>query len=520
VIARLADAVARLRGWRRHGIACLLGAVAVLALPPVHAVPLLAVALVGLVWLLDGVERRLRGSFVVGWWFGLGYFVAGLYWIAHALLVDAARFGWMIPFAVVGLSAFLALFIGIVTLLAGALWRPGRPARVAVLAAVWVLGEWLRLWVATGFPWNMLATAWMPTLPMLQITSVIGALGLSGVTVLALAAPAVLGDPVRPRLKAMVLTGAAIVLLAPAGWGAWRLATVDPGTVPDTRLRLVQPALTQAEKLDPSLREVNLLDHVVMSRRPGFDDLTAVIWPETASAFALNVDINRRLLAADGAPTGGILITGAPRLTPRGQTPLQAWNSLYALDAAGRIVALYDKFHLVPFGEYVPFGNLLPVDKVTPGRMDFSFGEGPRTLRIPGLPPVSPLICYEVIFPGQVVDASDRPAWMVNVTNDGWYGISSGPFQHFATARLRAVEEGLPLARVANTGISGMVDPLGRVAAQLNLGQRGILDTTLPAALPPTPFARWGHLPALAVALALVVIVIATNRQSRHHSLR
>ncbi|WP_299442205.1 apolipoprotein N-acyltransferase [uncultured Rhodospira sp.] len=520
MIAHLAGAVARLRGWRRHGTAFLLGAVAVLALPPVHAVPLLAVALVGLVWLLDGVERRLRGSFAVGWWFGLGYFVAGLYWIAHALLVDAARFGWMIPFAVVGLSAFLALFIGAVTLLAGALWQPGRPARIAVLAAAWVLGEWLRLWVATGFPWNMLATVWMPALPMLQITSVIGALGLSGLTVLALAAPAVLGDAVRRRVKALVLAGAAVGLLAPAGWGAWRLATVDPGTVPDTRLRLVQPALTQAEKLDPALREVNLLDHVVLSRRPGFDDLTAVIWPETASAFALNVDMNHRLLAADGAPTGGVLITGAPRLTPRGETPLQAWNSLYALDAAGGIVALYDKFHLVPFGEYVPFGDILPVDKVTPGRMDFSFGKGPRTLRIPGLPPVSPLICYEVIFPGQVVDAGARPAWMVNVTNDGWYGLSSGPFQHFATARLRAVEEGLPLARVANTGISGMVDPLGRVAARLSLGQRGILDTTLPAALPPTPFARWGHLPALAAALALVIAVFATNRQRRRHSRR
>ncbi|SDD80937.1 apolipoprotein N-acyltransferase [Rhodospira trueperi] len=518
MIARLAAGTARLRGTRRHATACLLGMGATLALPPIHALPMLVVALIGLVWLLDGVERRARGAFAVGWWFGLGHFVTGLYWIANALLIEADRFGWMVPFAILGLSAFLALFTGAATLLAGMVWHPGRPWRILPLAAAWLLGEWLRTWVATGFPWNMTATVWMPVLPVLQIASVIGALGLGGLTVLALSAPAVLADPVPRRRKAAVLSAAALVLLIPAGWGFWRLSSVEPGTVPDVRLRLVQPALTQAEKLEPAMREVNLLDHVVMTRgRPGFDTVTAVIWPETAAAFALNVDTRRRRLAGDGAPAGGVLMTGAPRVTPLGVEPFRAWNSFYVLDAGGGIVAVQDKFHLVPFGEYVPFGDILPLDKVTPGSVDFSFGRGPRTLRVPGLPPVSPLICYEVIFPGQVIDRADRPDWMVNITNDGWYGISSGPFQHFATARLRAIEEGLPLARVANTGISAMIDPLGRVTARLGLGQRDSVDTALPEPLPPTPFARLGQALPIFGSLVIILAALAFHRSARAH---
>ncbi|MQX35783.1 apolipoprotein N-acyltransferase [Roseospira navarrensis] len=520
-IQRLAAAVAGLRGWRRRGLAVALGALGALALPPFHAVPLLAVALVGLVWLLDGIESDPRGRprrtyFGTGWWFGLGFFVVGIHWIAHALLVDAATFGWMIPFAVGGLSAVLALFSGAGTLLAGLAWRPGAAGRIIALAAGWMLAEWLRMWVATGFPWNMAATVWMPLEPVLQSASLIGALGLSGLTVLVLAAPALLGDTRPPGRSAALLAGAAALLALPSGWGAWRLATVDPGAVEGVRLRLVQPNLSQQQKWDGNLRDLNLVEHVALSRAPGFEDITHVIWPETASAFALNADVPRRFVAADGVPPGGLLLTGAPRITPPGQEPFQVWNSLMAITAEGRLLATSDKFHLVPFGEYVPFGDILPVQKITPGRVDFSFGTGPLTLRLPDTPPVSPLICYEVIFPGAVVDAADRPAWMVNLTNDGWYGLSPGPYQHFATARLRAVEEGLPLVRVANTGISGVVDPLGRVTARQDLGTRGVVDAALPGALPPTLFARAGNaLPAgLGGLIWLVLVLAARGRRS------
>ncbi|KAA5604959.1 apolipoprotein N-acyltransferase [Roseospira marina] len=511
--ARLAGWVAGLRGWRRRGLTCGLGALAALALPPFHILPALAVALIGLVWLLDGVERPLRGGFGTGWWFGFGFFVVGIHWIAYALLVDAAAFGWMIPFAVGGLSAVLALFMGAGTALAGYLWRPGHAARIGVLAATWVLAEWLRMWVATGFPWNMLGTVWMPLPPAVQSASLIGALGLSGLTVMALAAPAVLGDA---RSAARSLT-ALVVAVAPlaglSAWGAVRLATVDPGTVEGVRLRLVQPNLSQTEKWDPARRELNLIDQVALSRQPGFDAVTHVIWSETASAFPLNADVVHRFMAADAAPTDGLLITGAPRVTTPGQVPFQVWNSLMAIAPDGSIRDTYDKAHLVPFGEYVPFADVLPVQKITPGRVDFTPGPGPRTLRLKGLPPVAPLICYEVIFPGAVVRPDDRPAWMLNLTNDGWYGLSPGPHQHFATARLRAVEEGLPLVRVANTGISGVVDPLGRVTARLALGTRGTIDAALPGALRSTVFARLGNALPIAAALFFIVAVALYNHK-------
>jgi len=493
-----------LRGWRRHGTAAVLGAASALALPPFHIVPLLLTGLVGLVWLMDGVQRR-RGAFAAGWWFGFGWFVVGLHWIAQALLVDAARFGWMIPFAVGGLAAVLAVFLGLGTLLAGLLWRPGRPSRIFLLAGAWTLVEALRGWALTGFPWNQPGTVWMPWPGMLQVASVVGALGLSALTVLALAAPAVLADGgISRRWRGVVLAGAVLALLGPAVWGQARLARLDPPPVEGVRLRLVQPGYSQAEKWDPTRRTLNLIDQVEMSRAPGFESVTHVIWAETASVYPLGQDIDRRRLVAGAAPIGGLLLTGAPRMTPAGQEPFRMWNSLLAITPAATIVGSYDKHHLVPFGEYVPYADILPIGKITPGEISFTPGPGPRTLRLPGTPPVSPLICYEVIFPGEVVDAADRPAWMVNVTNDGWYGLSPGPYQHFASARLRAVEEGLPLVRVANTGISAVIDALGRVTARLDLGTRGVVDADLPGALPATPFARIGAWGPLGLAFVLL----------------
>jgi len=511
-MARLAAAFRDLHGWRRHGTATLLGAGAALALPPIHLVPALLAGLVGLVWLLDGT-RRWRGAFAAGWWFGLGWFAVGLHWIAHALLVDAARFGWMIPLAVGGLAAVLAVFTGLGTLLAGVVWHPGRPSRVMILAGAWTLAEALRGWAFTGFPWNQPATVWMPWPAPLQAAAVVGALGLSALTVLALAAPAVLVDTGARRWRRGGLVALAIAaMLVPAVWGQARLVRLEPSAVEGIRLRLVQPNYTQAEKWDPTRRDLNLLDQVDMSRAPGFQEITHVIWSETASVFPLTTDVARRRLVANAAPPGGLLLTGAPRATPPVQSSFQVWNSLIALTPDAGVAGVYDKHHLVPFGEYVPFRNVLPIDKITPGSIDFTPGPGPLTMHLPGTPAVSPLICYEVIFPGHVVDPADRPAWMVNVTNDAWYGISPGPFQHFASARLRAVEEGVPLVRVANTGISAVIDPLGRVTGRLDLGTRGVLDADLPEALPPTLFARLGILAPLALALALLAAGVLGNR--------
>lgn len=515
-LSRLRDRVSGMTGWRRAGLALLLGALTTLALPPVHAIPVLLLALPGLVWLVDGTKSW-RGALLVGWLFGLGHFATGFYWIANALLIDAARFGWMIPFAVGGLGALMGVFIGAATAVAR-LAGPQGPGRVLLLAAVWCALEWVRGWFLTGFPWNPLGSVWMPVLPMLQPAAWVGTYGLSLLTVLAFGLPAVLGDaPAAVRrlgLRTLAAGWAAVAVVAVAG--GVRLAASDPAMVPDVTLRLVQANIPQIDKWKADRRDANLATHVDLSRQPGLEEVDAVIWPETAFSWPVNLAHDRRATAALAAPPGGVLLTGAPRMTPQGTEPFQVWNSLVAITPDGRITGSYDKMHLVPFGEYVPLRNVLPLEKVTPGAVDFSFGAGPRLMRVPGLPEAGPLICYEVIFPGAVVPADGpRPGWLLNVTNDGWYGISAGPFQHFATARLRAVEEGLPLVRAANTGISGVVDPHGRVLARLGLGEQGIIDSALPAALEPTIYAIGGNKIPLALSAALAGIAFRLKRRVR-----
>jgi apolipoprotein N-acyltransferase len=247
----------------------------------------------------------------------------------------------------------------------------------------------------------------------------------------------------------------------------------------------------------------------VAAPAPGRAPPTHVIWGETMVPFPLANDVEALRLIGRATPRGGVTIVGAPRITARGQKPYRVWNSLHAVDPGGRVVATYDKAHLVPFGEYVPLRRFLGFAKLTQGRTDFSAGAGLTTLILPGLPPFSPLICYEVIFPGRVTGPGERPGWLLNLTNDSWFGRSSGPYQHFAAARLRAVEEGVTLVRVANSGISAIVDPYGRTVASLGLGRQGIIDGDLPAALvEPTPFARLGNATVLLLSISLTIVAL------------
>ncbi|HLN22582.1 MAG TPA: apolipoprotein N-acyltransferase, partial [Patescibacteria group bacterium] len=413
-----------------------------------------------------------------------------LYWIAYALLIDPLKFGWLIPFAVFGLGGVLACFSGVAALAARRLMPPG-VARVLVFAVAWTVLEWVRSWIFTGFSWNLLGTVWMPVLPVVQFASVFGAYGLGLLTVVVAALPAVLVQPSRRHIVAVAVS--LLSLLVIAAWGAWRLPAGPVPSVPGVKLRLVQGNVTQTAKWRPEMREQHLRDYLRLTMLPGHDQVTAVVWPETAVPYFLEDEPVVRQLIAAVTPPGGVVITGAVRGTPPGVPPFQIWNSLEAVNAEGAIIATYDKVHLVPFGEYVPLRGILPLSKITPGGVDFTAGVGLRTLALPGLPAVGPTICYEDIFPAQVAAADPRPSWLLNITNDGWFGISAGPYQHFAAARLRAVEEGLPMIRDANTGVTGVVDPYGRVVAELVLGRQGILDSELPRPLStPNPFAQWG----------------------------
>ena len=471
-------------------LAALAGVLAVGALPPLFVVPLAIPAFTAFVWLLAGVTTK-KGAFGLGWAFGFGYFAAGLYWVTNALLTDPERFGWMAPFAVPALAAGLALFIGLVGL-ATHLSRTRGVARVLVLAIAWTVSEWLRGFVLTGFPWNPIGSLWAFSDAMIQSASVVGVFGLGFLTVAAAAMPAALGQRLEPaRAMPAAASGwrrwrpvalAWLVLAVVFVGGVARLVGAAPGYVPEVRLRIVQANIEQAAKWRDRLRLRHLEHHLRLTKAPGYERITHVIWPETAIPYFLSVDPARRKLVAGVVPKGGLVITGAVRRTVR--RPRKFWNSLHAIDGSGRIVASYDKHHLVPFGEYMPLKEYLPIKKIAGGDGEFSPGPGAVTLALPGLPPVSPLICYEAIFPGAVVAPGPRrPAWLLNLTNDGWFGRSAGPHQHLAAARFRAVEEGLPLVRAANTGISAVFDAHGREIARLGLNREGVLDAPLPRAL-------------------------------------
>ncbi|RMD60812.1 MAG: apolipoprotein N-acyltransferase [Alphaproteobacteria bacterium] len=497
-------------------MAAVCGGLATAAFAPLHAIPLLIPAFVGLLWLLDGA-RGWRAGFALGFSFGFGHMASGVYWIGAAFLVDAERFAAIMPVAIVGLAVLLALFpAAALAAVAAVGWRG--PARVALLAAAWLGVEWLRSWVLTGFPWNLAGNVWSFSPAMIQLAALTGVWGLSVVTILAAAAPAVLGEAAATpgaRWRRWWFVLAMTVALPAVVWGGGllRLAgapAIGGDTVPGVRLRLVQASIPQALKWQPDRRVANVRRQAELTVGPGYEAITHVIWPETAVPFVLNRQADVRQALARIVPPGGLLITGAPRVSGEGGRE-RIWNSLFALDSRGAIVGRYDKFHLVPGGEYVPLRGVLGLEKLAPGRMDFTPGPGPKALNLPGLPPVGPLICYEAIFPGQVTAPGARPAWLLNITNDAWFGTSAGPYQHFASARLRAVEEGLPLVRAANTGISAVIDGYGRIVARLALGQVGVVDAPLPRPVAGKPlYANIGNgtVPAMLLIVGIYTLIL------------
>lgn len=511
--ARLAQKVAGLPARRAALLAFGLGLLAALALPPFYALPLLLPAFTGLVWLLDAAQNW-RRAFVAGWCLTFGYFVAGLFWIGSAVLVVAEQFWWFMPIPVLGLPALLAIFFGLAAVLARRFFWRG-PARIFSLATAWLLMEWVRSWIFTGFPWNQPGTVWAFSDAVLQFAALGGIWGLTLLTVVAAAAPATLADTGSWRARWLLPLASAAVLALVGFAGHQRLAAAPgPGEdlQPGLKLRLVQPAVEQSLKWRQDLIFKHLEDLMFLSRGPGAEEITHVVWPEMAFTFPLGTDHRAMSALTSVVPEDGLVITGLPRVVQQPNGERQVWNSLAAVSGDGRAQGYYDKEHLVPFGEYVPdiVNQLLGMAKLTHGRLDFSRGPGRITLDLPGLPPVSPVICYEVIFPGAVT--GDRnAAWLLNVTNDAWFGTTSGPYQHFASARLRAIEQGLPLLRVANSGISAAVDGYGRVLQLLPLGERGVIDTGLPRPVAPaTPFARLGNwvlvvLLGLSAALTIVI---------------
>ncbi len=513
-LQRLARRTSLCVGWRRNGLALLLGLTAAAAMPPFNLVLLLIPSFTGLLWLLDGSVQR-RRAFFDGWLWGMGFLVPSLYWICISMTVDLAQFWWMIPITLLGLPAFLSLFIAAACLIAQRIGGAGL-GRVLIFAVLWTGAEWLRGHIPFGgFPWLLIGYAWSGDasvlLETLQSTSVFGIYGLSLLTVLGASLPACLGDrnPMTRRLLPLLLAFAAwMTLLA---WGAARLAPGSDPEVPDLTLRLVQTDIPNKIGDEDSVARLNTV--LAAAEGLGADKVTAQIWPESSAEFFLDRDRGARAAIAGAAPADGVVLTGALLADQSGR---KIWNSIAAIDHTGALVDRYEKAHLVPFGEYVPLYEWLKFVPIVAGRAGLATGPGAVTLTLPGLPPVAPIICYEAIFAHAAVDEAHRPEWIVNVTNDAWFGGSLGPIQHFAQARVRAVEEGLPLVRAANGGISGVIDAHGREVAGLPLGTTGVLDVGLPVALPDmTIYGRFGDQIVLMMALAFAIAGFMAGRWAR-----
>jgi len=512
------------------------GVAAALAQPPFGLLPgLLGYGL--LVYVLDAAPaaRPWRAAFFRGWTAGFGYLLVSVWWIAEAFLVDAATRGWQGPFAV----AFTAGGIGVFWAGAGLVykWLAPPTSRAAlrglVFAAVLSLFEYLRGHVLTGFPWDLPGETWRAGSAISQTASLVGAYGLTFITVAIGASVVVLGPFIRgivntdssPPLRRGGEAALIVLLLAAAalsglwGFGAWRLSRP---ALPDTavRLRVVQPGLGE---------EATWTSPMLVARYQTFMDLTArparrlpdvVIWPEGAIPYLFSDYLapgTWTLEALDKAlHPGQILLAGGTRTAPGPDGPLY-YNTLLALQrTADGLVPLksYDKYRLVPFGEFVPLAPLFDRVGLKPlVQVGEPFTPGPRPapILVDGLPRVQPLICYEILFPGLATERGGRAAWIVNVSDDAWFGRTSGPLQHLNMAGYRAIEQGLPIVRATPTGVSAIIDGYGRTSARLGLGQAGVLDATLPAALPPTPYSRWGDSPFL-VAIALVILAAAIRR--------
>jgi apolipoprotein N-acyltransferase len=550
MFARLAASIVAATGWRRRLIAFAAGAAGAFAMAPFDFWPALAIPMTAAVWLIDGScdpvpkkpaagasfrdwrQSRLwasaRRAFAAGWWWGFGYFVAGLWWLGAAFFADGGEYLYALPLGVFGLPAAIALYPAFGFMLARLFWTPG-PARILVFAAALTLTEWLRGNLFTGFPWNAFGMALGGNLVAAQFASLIGLYGLTLAAIMIFSAPATLAGE-RLSARALAPAGAAALALAAIFvFGAIRLAGPKDAVVPGVTLKIMQPNLAQDEKFRPAYKDEILGGYLRLSdleADAGSTGVTAVIWPESAFPFILSRDSEAMGQIGAALPPGSFLITGAARAE---ENPASAglaepswqltnpvfFNAVQVIASGGLILDTYDKVHLVPFGEYLPFEAALSRVGLhhfvhIPG--GFEPGAMHRTLTAPGLPPIAPLICYEAIFPGEALPqepGAPRPGLMLNVTDDGWFGLTAGPYQHFAQARLRAIEQGLPLVRAANTGISAIVDPYGRILERLPLGAAGLLKGSLPQPIAAPVFARAPFLTAFLPWLAVVAAAAA-----------
>ncbi|UYN98864.1 MAG: apolipoprotein N-acyltransferase [Devosia sp.] len=532
----LAETAMLSQGWRRFLLLVLAGAVAGLSVPPLFILPALFLAMPIWVWALDGAERgrgwrRLFGpAFAIGFAFGWGYFLVAFHWLGAAFFVDGGWVLWAMPFAIAALAALIALFWGLASALAHLSWSHGW-VRILTLAAWLALAEFARGHLFTGFPFDLLGYALTGSDEMMQLASVIGVYGLTFLAPLLAMTPALVwpGDDRSWSHRLAPLFLALFVIAAQLGYGWNRLTGISATERTDVTLRLVQPLVYEHAdfgNVDP----VALVDRLIMlsdmrmdPTDQGLADITQLVWPESSLPFFLETYPEALARIARMLPEQASLLAGVPRrplaLAETGSTQ-PPFNSVVAIDTEGEIIASYDKAHLVPFGEYLPFADFfsqLGITQFVPGADGWSAGDVRRRLMsLPGAPAPLVLVCYEIIFSGDLGE-TEGAQYLLNVTNDAWFDRSIGPAQHAHHARLRAVEEGMSLVRAANTGLTFATDPLGRITAQLVPGQMAALDVRPHQKLDGTAFSRLRHWPFLIAVIAGILcgFVAARGRPRR-----
>ena len=498
--------------------AFLVGSLAVQALPPFYHWYVLFISFSTLLLLLNNASG-IKQAFACGYWFGFGYFAFGFAWVNNALLVHPDQTGWLIPITFIASGLFFGFFFGLPTFLSY-LVRP-LSLRYLSLAAWIVIFEWMRSWFLTGFPWNLLGTCLAFDLRLIQSAAIFGTYGLSLLVVTISAAPALwLNDKTISKflLCAGIIGG---LLTINISLGSYRINELKSTTNSLYKIRLVQPSIPQAAKWSRDMLQMNFQDYINLTLSQPLDDIDMVIWGETASPYALDRDKKAISQIVSAIPKQGFLLTGMIRYENNYYGGWNAFNSAVIINSLGTIEDAYDKSHLVPFGEYIPLKHLLP-DFIKPVANiigTFKAGMGPRTISLPGIPPLGLQICYEIIFPRHVISSFPKPRWLINLTNDGWYGMSSGPHQHLVNTQLRAIEEGITIVRSANSGISAVINRYGLILTSLKLQHRGIVDINLPRQMSVyTVYNYAGNIPIFLICIILLGFCFYRNNKLKINS--
>jgi apolipoprotein N-acyltransferase len=499
-------------------LSLLCGVVFALALPPLNLWFLAPVAMFGICTIVNQhTHRSARHWFLTGLCFGFGYFIAALHWIGFAFFVDAKSDLWMMPFALGGLALFLSCYwaLAFVAALHGA--KKGLPL-LLTLPVCLTIAEWLRGHLFTGFPWASPGLMTDGMAGVEQLASLLGLYGLGFCVLVWAIMPWQLWNDwsVVRRLSWRI---AVVALSFPAAlvWGNWRVTQFPTTYVADVTVRLVQPNISQSDKWRDD-NKLKIFDQLLaFSNSPSQTKPTVIVWPESSVPFLLDESAVGLARIGEMLGPGRTLVGGTIRREKTDAVMDQYFTSVLVINGKGEVTSHYDKWRLVPGGEFLPFAWLLEpmgFSKIANLPESFTAGDGPHSLDVGVAGLAGPLICYEAIFPDSLVDAAHRPHWLVNVTNDGWFGASVGPYQHLAQARMRAIEQGLPLVRAANTGISAVIDPVGRFIASTQLGQEAVLDAKMPSAINETVFARYGALPTLLLMLLVSVLLGLNHKKS------